>query len=199
MGVRMGTVFQIAKDHAAMEPGEIEVLLDSPVHEARAAAVKVMALQAAARATAESRRTELYELYLRRTTGSTTGTSSTSAAADVSVATCSTAPRPAYELARSPDLWRRRTAIWATLHFLRQGQVDDTYAIVELVLDDHRDSRTRRPARCCARRAWRTGPGWWRSRRPPGGAVAHRAADRHRGPPARRARPLRQAAAGTSS
>ena len=66
MGVRMGTVFQIAKEHATLEPGEIEVLLDSPIHEARAAAVKVMAVQAAAKATAESRRTELYELYLRR-------------------------------------------------------------------------------------------------------------------------------------
>ena len=140
MGVRMGTVFQIAKEHAALEPGEIEVLLDSPIHEARAAAVKVMAVQAAATATTESRRTELYELYLRRHDRINNWDLVDLGAADVIGRYLFERPRdPLYDLARSPDLWRRRTAIWATLHFLRHGQVDDTYAIVELVLDDHRD------------------------------------------------------------
>ena len=195
MGVRMGTVFQIAKEHAALEPGEIEVLLDSPIHEARAAAVKVMAVQAAARRRPSPAAPSCTSCTCGGTTASTTGTSSTSAPPTSSVATCSTGPATrSYELARSPDLWRRRTAIWATLHFLRNGQVDDTYAIVELVLDDHRDlthkaagtmlrtagvqDRARLVAFLDAHRA---------------AAVAHDAADRHRALPARRAGPLRQA------
>jgi 3-methyladenine DNA glycosylase AlkD len=140
MGVRMGIVFQIAKEHAALEPSEIEVLLDSPIHEARAAAVKVMALQAAATSTAEARRSELYELYLRRHDRINNWDLVDLGAADVVGRYLFDRPRdPLYDLARSPDLWRRRTAIWSTLHFLRKGQVDDTYAIVELVLDDRRD------------------------------------------------------------
>ena len=44
-----------------------------------------------------------------------------------------------YELARSSNLWERRTAILATLHFARKGDVDDTFAIAELLLDDDQD------------------------------------------------------------
>src|SRR3712207_8302817 len=35
IGVRMGTVFAIAKEFLAMPPAEIEALLESPVHEDR--------------------------------------------------------------------------------------------------------------------------------------------------------------------
>lgn len=41
-----------------------------------------------------------------------------------------------YRLARSPNLWERRTAIWATMYLVRQGDTDDMYAIAELLVDD---------------------------------------------------------------
>jgi 3-methyladenine DNA glycosylase AlkD len=41
---------------------------------------------------------------------------------------------PLYRLARSGDVWQRRTAITATYHFLRRGEVDDTFAIAEILL-----------------------------------------------------------------
>ena len=57
IGVRMGSVFALAEEFRAMPLDEIEVLLESPVHEARAGAVKIMAKQAAARtATDDDRR-----------------------------------------------------------------------------------------------------------------------------------------------
>jgi hypothetical protein len=43
IGVRMGTVFALAKQHVGMEPDEIERLLESDIHEARAGAVSIMA------------------------------------------------------------------------------------------------------------------------------------------------------------
>ncbi|SDZ34184.1 DNA alkylation repair protein [Herbiconiux ginsengi] len=66
IGVRMGEIFALAKERTALPLDEIEVLLESPVHEARVAAVSVMDFQARARSTTPSRRHELFELYLRR-------------------------------------------------------------------------------------------------------------------------------------
>lgn len=49
-------------------------------------------------------------------------------------------PRDAlYEMARSENVWERRTAIVSTDDFIRQGDVDDTFTIAELLLDDDHD------------------------------------------------------------
>ncbi len=66
MGVRMGQVFELAKEFIAMPPDQIEKLLESPVHEIRAGGCSIMSKQATSKKTPESRRKELYELYLRR-------------------------------------------------------------------------------------------------------------------------------------
>ncbi|MFH5823852.1 DNA alkylation repair protein [Georgenia sp. AZ-5] len=65
LGARMGPVNALAREFAAMDLAEIETLLASPFHEARAGALSVMALQAARRRTTEERRRELVDLYLR--------------------------------------------------------------------------------------------------------------------------------------
>ena len=44
-----------------------------------------------------------------------------------------------YQLAQSPNLWERRTAIVSTDYFIRQGDVADTFAIAELLLHDDQD------------------------------------------------------------
>ena len=41
-----------------------------------------------------------------------------------------------YELARSPEPMPRRTAILSTVAFIRRGDLDDTYRIAELLVDD---------------------------------------------------------------
>src|SRR5262245_4244566 len=66
IGVRMGQVFALAKEFAAMPPDEIEKLLESPIHEVHAGGVSIMDFQARSKKTPEARRKELYELYLRR-------------------------------------------------------------------------------------------------------------------------------------
>ena len=45
IGVRMGTVFQLAKQFVAMAPDEIETLLESDIHEARGGALSIKANQ----------------------------------------------------------------------------------------------------------------------------------------------------------
>lgn len=65
IGVRMGQVFDLAKEFVDLPPAQIERLLDTEIHEARAGAVSVMAKQYAARATTPERRVEHFKPELR--------------------------------------------------------------------------------------------------------------------------------------
>src|SRR5688572_32429356 len=66
VGVRMGQVFALAKEFIDMPLDEIEKLLESPIHEVRAGALSIMDKQARRKKTPESRRKELFDLYMRR-------------------------------------------------------------------------------------------------------------------------------------
>jgi hypothetical protein len=66
IGVRMGQLFGVAKEFLDMPPEEIEKLLESPIHEVRAGGLSIMDKQARRKKTPESRRKELYDLYMRR-------------------------------------------------------------------------------------------------------------------------------------
>src|SRR6266498_3449971 len=63
MGVRMGQVFALAKEFINMPLGEIEKLLDSPIHKARVGAVSIMDFQSRSKKTTVERRKELFDLY----------------------------------------------------------------------------------------------------------------------------------------
>ena len=44
-----------------------------------------------------------------------------------------------YDLARSANVWKRRTAIVSTYYFIRKYECDDTFRIVEILLHDGHD------------------------------------------------------------
>ena len=44
-----------------------------------------------------------------------------------------------YKLARSKNMWERRTAILSTTYFIRQGDVSDTFKIAEILVNDKED------------------------------------------------------------
>src|SRR6185369_12379890 len=44
-----------------------------------------------------------------------------------------------YKLAKSKNVWERRTAIVSTYFFIRQNDIDDTFKIAELLIDDKHD------------------------------------------------------------
>ena len=46
---------------------------------------------------------------------------------------------PLYELVKSNNLWKRRIAIIATSHFIKQNEFEDTINIAEILLDDRED------------------------------------------------------------
>jgi 3-methyladenine DNA glycosylase AlkD len=139
IGVPMGQVFALANEFIDLPPGEIEKLMESPVHEVRAGAMSIMDKQARRKRTPESRRRELYELYLRRSDRIDNWDLVDLAAPYVVGGYLFDKPRDVlYDLARSESPWERRTAIVSTGYFIRQGEVDDTFRIAELLAaDDH--------------------------------------------------------------
>jgi 3-methyladenine DNA glycosylase AlkD len=138
--VRMGDVFALAKEFMDMGLDDIERLLESPVHEARVGAVSIMDFQARKKKTSEARRKELYDLYIRRHDRINNWDLVDRSAPYVVGGYLADKPRDMlYNLARSENLWERRTAIVATYYFIRQGDLEDTFSIAEILVNDEED------------------------------------------------------------
>lgn len=137
IGVRMGQVFALAKEFMKMPPDEIEKLLESPIHEIRTGAVSIMDWRARNKKTSEEERKELFDLYLRRHDRINSWDLVDRSAQWVVGAYLFDKPRDVlYELARSKNVWERRTAILATSYFIKKGELDDTFKIAEILLND---------------------------------------------------------------
>lgn len=133
----MGEIFALAKRHTGMQPAQISLLLDEPAHAARVGAVSVMDFQARARSTTEQRRAELYRLYLDRHDRIDTWDLVDRAAPHVVGRHLAGKPRdPLYDLARSSFWPERRTAITATWYYIRAKDLDDTFALGDLLAHD---------------------------------------------------------------
>jgi 3-methyladenine DNA glycosylase AlkD len=140
IGVRMGQIFALAKEFIEMPPSEIEKLLESPIHEVRAGGCSIMGKQATSKKTPESRLKELYDLYIRRHDRINNWDLVDLAAYYVVGRYLVDKPRDVlYKLARSKNMWERRTAIVSTAHFIRQGDVADTFKIAEILVNDKED------------------------------------------------------------
>jgi len=138
--VSMGQVFALAKELMDMPPEEIEKLLESPIHKVRAGAVSIMDWQARSKKTPEKRRKELFDLYLKRHDRIDDWDLVDRSAPYVLGGYLSDKPRDIlYKLARSKSPWERRSAITATYYFIRQGDVEDTFKIAELLVYDPHD------------------------------------------------------------
>jgi 3-methyladenine DNA glycosylase AlkD len=140
LGVRMGQVFALAKEFMEMPLGEVEKLLESPIHEARVGAVSIMDFQARSRKTTEERRKELFDLYIKRHDRINSWDLVDRSAPYVIGGYLFDKPRKAlYKLARSRKMPERRTAIVSTGYFIRQGDVEDTFKIAEMLINDEED------------------------------------------------------------
>lgn len=140
IGVRPGQLFEMTKAFIDMPPDQIEILLLSEIHDARAGALSIMAKQAARKSTPVARRQALFELYLKRLDRIDNWDLVDLAAREVVGAWLWDKPRDLlYALAVSPNMWARRIAIYATAHFIQKGWRDDTWAIAALLLNEPED------------------------------------------------------------
>ena len=140
IGVRMGELFKLAKQYSDMPVAELEKLLESPIHEARAGAVSIMDKASRDKKTTDARRKELFNLYMRRHDRINNW--------DLVDLGClhmignyllEKNRKILYKLAKSKNQWERRTAIVGTCYLIRQKEVDDTFRIAELLVKDKED------------------------------------------------------------
>lgn len=140
MGVRMGQIFALAKEFMDMPPKEIEKLLESEIHEVRVGGVSIMDFQARNKKAPEHRKKELFDLYVRRHDRINNWDLVDRSAPYVIGGYLFDKPRKLlYKLARSRNVWERRTAIVSTYYFIREGDLSDTFHIAELLLQDKHD------------------------------------------------------------
>ena len=140
IGVRMGDLFKLAKQYSEMPVAELEKLLESPIHEARAGAVSIMDKSSRDRKTTDARRKELFDLYMRRHDRINNWDLVDLGCLNLIGNYLFEKPRKIlYKLAKSKNQWERRTAIVGTCFFIRQKEVDDTFQIAELLVKDKED------------------------------------------------------------
>ena len=66
IGVKMGTLFALAKAYSGMSVEDLELLLENDIHEVRAAAISIMDKESRNIKTTNDRRTDFFDLYMRR-------------------------------------------------------------------------------------------------------------------------------------
>lgn len=140
MGVKMGQLFSLAKEFEGMPLKEIEKLLESPIHEARAGAVSIMDKESRTKKITGERLKEFFDLYMRRHDRINNWDLVDLGCLYMTGSYLNDKPRKIlYKLAKSKNIWERRTAILSTCYFIRQGDLDDTFKIAELLVKDKED------------------------------------------------------------
>jgi 3-methyladenine DNA glycosylase AlkD len=138
IGVTVPDLRRTCRECADASRGDILRLLHSRVHEERLLALLLM-VAAFARAAPAGRR-DLFDLYLANTAHvDNWDLVDSSAPAIVGGWLADRSRRPLHRLARSKSLWERRIAIIATQHFIRNGEVDETFRVADILLHDEHD------------------------------------------------------------
>lgn len=140
MGVKMGQVFALAQKYVNMPVAEIERLLENPIHEIRVGAVSIMDKASRDKKVKEERLKEIFELYMRRHDRINNWDLVDLGCLFMVGRYLYDKPRTIlYNLAHSSNRWERRTAILGTCYFIKQGEVEDTFAIAEMLISDKED------------------------------------------------------------
>lgn len=140
IGVKMGTLFDLARAFIKMPLPEIEKLLESPIHEVRAGGVSIMDKQSREKKITQEQLEGIFNLYMRRHDRINNWDLVDLGALHAIGAYLIDKPKDIlYKLAVSENFWERRTAIVATAQFIRKGKLDDAFAIAEILVHDKED------------------------------------------------------------
>jgi len=138
LGLRAKDMHALAREFEALPLGEVTKLLMSPWHEARSLALLVLVRQYAR--AGDDEREAIFRLYLRHTARINNWDLVDCSAAQIVGAHLEDGDRrQLLRLAASRLVWERRIAMIATLHYIRQDEFDDTFAVAALLVDDDHD------------------------------------------------------------
>jgi 3-methyladenine DNA glycosylase AlkD len=146
VGVRVPQVRSVAKRFAGLPLDQLDILLDSNVHEHRLAALIMLnSLFAAASRTAsrnDDRRREIADFYLAAVKrGRVNNWDLVDSSAEFVLGEfLYDRPRDLiFELAASPTLWERRVAVLSTFAFIKRGDASSTLQVAKLLVSDRED------------------------------------------------------------
>jgi 3-methyladenine DNA glycosylase AlkD len=140
LGIRMSKIFELAKQYIQMPLDEIRKLLLSEFYEVRMGAVSIMDFQARDKKITPVKRKALFDLYISNHRQINNWDMVDRSAPYVVGGYLHDKPRKIlYKLAKSKNVWERRTAIVSTYFFIRQNDLDDTFNIAEILVNDQHD------------------------------------------------------------
>ena len=138
IGVTVPNIRAIAKPHKDISLAEIQELIQSEWHEVRLCALIIMVEKSKKKG--EALRKELFDLYLSQTERiNNWDLVDLSCRFIVGEYLLDKSRDILYQLAQSSLLWDNRIAIVSTYAFIRKGQLDDTYALSDLMMHHPHD------------------------------------------------------------
>jgi 3-methyladenine DNA glycosylase AlkD len=138
LGISTPEMRRLARNYAALTFEDLACLISSPVHEERSLALLIL-VNRFGKADAAARK-RIYAFYMRHARYvNNWDLVDCSAPYIVGPYLEKTGAAPLDALARSPNLWRRRIAMVATLHFTRNGDPAPALHIAEFLLADRQD------------------------------------------------------------
>ncbi|HWC18462.1 MAG TPA: DNA alkylation repair protein [Terriglobales bacterium] len=137
-GITVPAQRKIARRYEHLRLPDIKKLLQSPVHEHRFTALEILVLQY--ERGDEAVKNDIFAFYLANTRRiNNWDLVDTSAPYIIGAHLLSRPRRILYRLAKSSNLWERRIAMVSTMAFSAKGELRDTFAIAELLLEDKHD------------------------------------------------------------
>lgn len=138
LGVTVPNIRAIAKLHKDVSIEEIRELIQSEWHEVRLCALIIMVEKSKKKN--EALRKELFNLYLSQTKRiNNWDLVDLSCRFIIGEYLLDKSRDNLYQLAQSPLLWDNRIAIVSTYAFIRKGQLEDTYALSDLMMQHPHD------------------------------------------------------------
>jgi 3-methyladenine DNA glycosylase AlkD len=135
LGVRVPAQRKIALGFKDLPFSQIAILLRSPFHEYRFAALEILVAQYE-----RDPNQQIFDFYLGNTDGiNNWDLVDTSAPYIVGAHLLHRERTILYQLVLSPVLWERRIAIVSTLTLIRSGQMEDTFRLARQLLSDRHD------------------------------------------------------------
>ena len=138
LGIKVPVQRNIALRYLDLSLPDIARLLSSPVHEYRFTALELLVAQY--ESASSKTRQEIFDFYLSQTSCiNNWDLVDTSAPYIVGAHLLALSRKLLDKLAKSENMWERRISIVATLFFIKQGQLNDTFRIAEKLLSDKHD------------------------------------------------------------
>jgi 3-methyladenine DNA glycosylase AlkD len=138
LGIYVPALRKTALRYRTLPLPDLALVLASPIHEHRLAALEILVAQF--EGAAEPERKIIVAFYLSHTQGiNNWDLVDASAPYILGEHLKSRSRRLLVRLAKSKSVWERRMAIVATLMLIRNGEIDDTFLIAEKLLSDPHD------------------------------------------------------------